>query len=935
MTTEKPGLKGEISRLHEKISELTEIIGAITTGSADALVVKHPSGRQIYTIEAANDAYRIMVEEMNEGALSLSREGLILYCNRRFTELLNISPGHLIAKKLIDLLDPATAPIFTSLLGDHGNKGGQGEVLLLASDGRRIPALLSLRHVFRESKEIISVIITDLTAQKRNREIEAAASMTNVILDQAGDAVLVCDQEGNIIRANQAALRLAKKNPIFKKLSDVFALGFQHTDFVRDLEIELSTDVSESKHHLLVSISPLTSPADQSKKVGSVVTLTDISKIKIHEVEARKSRDFLRTTLGSIGDGVVATNATGLITLINPVALKICGYTPEEVLGMPFKEVLKIRSHPCDTKNRDIITQVLDTRSILTLPDNSELQIKNGDLIPIEDHAAPILDDSGKITGVVLTFRDVTEKRKAFSRLAKSEELLNQAQHIARVGSWHFNLRTKRFSASSEFQRLFGVHHEFMDSQAFCDRYSEVDPRGIWSQLEVLRQKSLESGLGYTVELEGTPGKKSDSGKPIWLKCHGELERDVSGQIIGMNGTVHDITDLKEIEIELNCAKKEADEANKMKSEFLALMSHEIRTPVTAILGFSELMTAPYETVENRRSYSERIHRNGEHLLRLIDDILDLSKIEAGRMELDRVQVNVHETVGDVFATMLPLATAKGLLLTLTMGKSLPESILTDRTRLRQILVNIIGNAIKFTRDGSVRVKVSASDADKKLHIAVADTGIGLTDTQARGIFQLFIQGDSSITRKYGGTGLGLALSKKLAQALGGDVILAENRGGSGPDHGCTFDITIAMTGATYHEKTVSGDEAKEPSARIDGIKLLVVESNPELQYLINRYLTSSGGIVDLASSSQDAMGKALSGIYDAVLMDSWLPIMNGHEVTQALRAKGYKFPIIALTSSTLPEEVKLCKDAGCTAYLPKPINKTDLVNMIFKIVRH
>lgn len=925
MTSEESRLRGEIDQLKANICEMTEIIDAITTGSADALVVKHPNGTHIYTIEAAADAYRIMVEEMSEGALSLSTDGIILYCNRQFSEILQIPPAHLISKKMNALLDPATAPIFTALLEDRRDKGGQGEVVLLASDGRKIPALLSLRHASRDSREVISVIITDLTAQKRNREIEAAASMTNVILDQAGDAVLVCDPEGVIIRANQAAQSLAKKNPLFKNVSEVFALGVKHTDFVRGLQIEIPTGEGDLPGHMLVSVSPLTDPDDHSKNVGSVITLTDISKVKIHEIETRKSRDFLQTTLGSIGDGVIATNAAGIITIINPVAEKICGYRPDDALGMPFTDVFKIRSYSGETAVEDIVTQVLHSASVMTLPDNSELLLRDGTLVPIEDHAAPILDDSGKITGVVLTFRDVTEKRKSFLCLAKSEELLNQAQHIAQIGSWHWDVKTGMFTGSCEFQRLFGINPELQE------------PQGIWDQLEVLRKKSLESGEGYAIELEGTPGNSWGSETSIWVKCHGELERDVSGQIIGMSGTMHDITPLKKIEIELSRAKKEAEDANRLKSEFLALMSHEIRTPVTAILGFSELVTNPEESLDDRKSYSERIRRNGEHLLRLIDDILDLSKIEVGRMEIDSVQVNLNETIGDVFRTLLPLATAKGIHLNLTMDPPLPVSIMTDRIRLRQILINIIGNAIKFTRDGSVkvRVKVSASDTDKKLHVIVADTGIGLTDAQARGIFQLFIQGDSSITRKYGGTGLGLALSRKLSQALGGDVILAENRGVAGPNHGCTFEITIAMTDATYQEKPVPVSADNQPSANLDGIKVLVVESNPELQYLINRYVTSSGGSVDLASSGEDGVVMALSGNYDAVLMDIWLPVMNGREATRTLRAKGYKTPIVALTNHAMQDEVKLCEDAGCTAYLPKPINRTDLVSMISKIVHH
>ncbi len=433
-------------------------------------------------------------------------------------------------------------------------------------------------------------------------------------------------------------------------------------------------------------------------------------------------------------------------------------------------------------------------------------------------------------------------------------------------------------------------------------------------------------------------------------------------------GLFRDITERKKTEQQLkdyaealessNKALEEFNEATKAatqaKSEFLANMSHEIRTPMTATLGFSEIL---YENIrccsicvehescqlrEQNKIHVETIRANGEYLLELINDILDLSKIEAGKLAIEKVRCSPAKVVADVMSLMRVRAEAKNLPLETEYVGSLPETIHCDPTRLRQILINLLGNAIKFTEVGGVRLAirlVEPPDRPSFLQFDVIDTGIGMTEEQASRLFQPFVQAESSTAREFGGTGLGLAISKRLAEMLGGDITISSSLG-----DGSTFSLTIetgALDGVPMLDNPaeavaeIKEEKSVSPQVKLD-CRILLAEDGPDNQRLISFILTKAGAEVELAEDGQVACEKALAAhakgeAYDVILMDMLMPNKDGYEATRELRQHGYTGPIIALTANAMLGDDQKCREAGCDDYLTKPIDRSTFLPLIAK----
>lgn len=392
---------------------------------------------------------------------------------------------------------------------------------------------------------------------------------------------------------------------------------------------------------------------------------------------------------------------------------------------------------------------------------------------------------------------------------------------------------------------------------------------------------------------------------------------------------------LKTAEEHLQMLRNTADNASKIKSLFLANMSHEIRTPLTAILGFLDLILSNQEQKNTQsEDLANRVRANGAHLLKLIDQILDLSKIESGKIEIFSEKVNLGELLKEVNSTLILQANKKNIALEFKLMGSVPSEVQTDPMRLKQILINILGNAIKFTDSGKVCIVVSYGPENSQLQFKISDTGIGLTVEQRGRIFNPFIQGDISHTKKFGGTGLGLILSRKFAQQMGGDLILLDSVLGSGT----SFEVKVqALSEAnTQMMATVwKKDAAVKPSNKIEevislaGADILLAEDSVDNQMIIKMILTKAGAKVDIAADGQEALKKASQKNYDIILMDIQLPYMNGHLVCQSLREKLYTGPIIALTAHALKEERNQSFQAGCNAHLTKPIDRQLLLSTI------
>lgn len=418
-------------------------------------------------------------------------------------------------------------------------------------------------------------------------------------------------------------------------------------------------------------------------------------------------------------------------------------------------------------------------------------------------------------------------------------------------------------------------------------------------------------------------------------EAHAFLEQRVSERTKELQ---QEVNNRALVQMELERAKDAAEAANRAKSEFLANMSHEIRTPLNAILGFASLMRDGTETDAERHDFLDTIENSGRHLVTLINDILDLSKIEAGQMEFNRIPTSPHQIISEMISVLRVRAQEKGLTLEYNWASAIPETISTDPGRLRQLLINMVGNAIKFTERGGVRLVAHLDALREQLIIDVIDTGIGIPRQKLESIFDPFSQGDSSITRRFGGTGLGLSISRHIAKALGGEVTVE-----SEPGKGSIFTLNVSsgpLDGIRLLQEPDAdiiyrnlSQKPKKPPTRLPGVRILAVDDGDTNRKLIKLVLGRVGVVVETADNGHEAIGLALNRPFDMILMDIQMPVVDGYSATRKLRASGLTIPIIALTAHAMQEDEQKCLEAGCTSYLTKPIDSEHLIEAICRIL--
>lgn len=385
----------------------------------------------------------------------------------------------------------------------------------------------------------------------------------------------------------------------------------------------------------------------------------------------------------------------------------------------------------------------------------------------------------------------------------------------------------------------------------------------------------------------------------------------------------------QELIAKLKQAQANAENANKNKSMFLANVSHEIRTPLTAILGFADLLKDGPVSEGEKAQFVETINRNGNALIKIIDDVLDLSKVEANCLELEKIELSPRRLLQDVVQQFQARANSKNITVALDIQNELPYTILSDSVRIQQVVSNLLSNAIKFTDKGGVVVRVNSSMLTPlmtEIQIRVIDTGIGLTEEQTEKLFLPFSQAETSTTRKFGGTGLGLALSKHLAEALGGSLRIERSE----KDIGCTFTFTLT---AEISEQVleIENVDSKQIVKQMDfvplaGFNILLAEDAVDNQYFLEKFLAKHGAKVTIAMNGLEAISRAKKSDFDIILMDIEMPEMDGYEATRVLRKDGFKLPILALTAHAMAEERNKTREAGCNGHLTKPIDTNQLL---------
>ena len=562
----------------------------------------------------------------------------------------------------------------------------------------------------------------------------------------------------------------------------------------------------------------------------------------------------------------------------------------------------------------------------------------------------PVLDAQGTVLNWIGTCTDIEQIKSTGAALRTSEEhyriLVNSLTDQAiilldadgYIISWNSYAETIRGYTAKE---LVGRH--------FSQFFPLEDIAAEKPAME-LRQ-AAETG-----RFEEENWRIRRDGSKFWARVVISPVYDQNQKLRGFVKVTHDLTKLREAELAARAnahlqAQQEvarqalaaAEAANQAKSEFLSCMSHEIRTPLGIILGYAELLRNDIDGTLDVKKVAELISKNGIHLMELINDILDLSKVEAGAVALLPTPIEVQPFLAKIAENFANQSIKKGLTFSVELTGRIPSKICSDELRLTQVLTNLVGNAIKFTDRGYVRVNVSYAHREASngiLVFNVSDSGCGIAPEYHNVIFEPFTQADKFVVRKYGGTGLGLGLARNIARELGGNVTLKF----SAPQQGSMFEFTLNpgelkdsgwisaedMPGAKAQPRqaghATAGSIVSGAEQPLQGAKLLLVDDFEDNRNLIRLILQRLGAAVDTSVDGADGVKKALNGDYDLVLMDIQMPVMNGYEATTILRHEGYGQPIIALTAHAMDGERERCVAAGCNGYLSKPINKGLLI---------
>jgi PAS domain S-box-containing protein len=843
---------------------------------------------------------------------------------------------------------------------------------------------------------VVAALVVGLLGRRRDtrwlRSQLAVEREHRLILDSTDQGVLGLDLQGRHVFVNPAACRMLgyELHELIGKPSHALwhhtrADGSPYPTHACPVYEALQTGASCSADEDLFWRKDGTSfPAEytatpsreKDRPVALVLFFRDVTErhrtenaLRTQKEAISRERANLQTIFDAVPVGMLLVDENTRVTRVNDVLAQLVGKQTSDLLGRQPGDGLCCvhagavpagcgHAAACpDCPVREAVQHVLDDgKEIRNAELTMRLMIAGEQRQPcFAASAAPLTLDGKK--HALLALIDISERKQAEAGLRESEERLNKVVAAAqdaiimldpegRISMWN-QAAVRIFGYQPEEALGQNLHRLMAPGRFHAEHFREFDAfRG--------------SGAGKVVGqiTEFTALRKGGEEFPIELSLSSVC---LQGQWHSI-GVLRDITGRKQIELQqaqyalavegqrlaMEQLYGAAEVANRAKSEFLANMSHEIRTPMTAILGYVDVLTAQLKDREHRDALNI-IRRNGDHLLTIINDILDLSKIEAGRLHVERCPCSPAALVAEVLSLMRVRAGGKGLELKLEFAGPVPETVSTDPARLRQILLNLVGNAIKFTEIGGVRIAVRLLGGDTsqpKLLFEVVDTGIGITAEQVGQLFKPFRQADASTSRKFGGTGLGLAISKRLAEFLGGDIAVRSEF-----NKGSSFALTIdpgPLAGVAFLDqpseavKTPAATSANAPSQPCLNCRILLAEDGADNQRFISFLLTKAGAEVTTVDNGQKALEMALATFsgwgrrlddprepFDVILMDMQMPVMDGYEATRRLRQEGYHRPIIALTAHAMAEDRQKCLDAGCDEYATKPIDRAALFNTI------
>ncbi|MDD5388834.1 MAG: PAS domain-containing protein [Gallionellaceae bacterium] len=674
----------------------------------------------------------------------------------------------------------------------------------------------------------------------------------------------------------------------------------------------------------------------------------DVTERKLAEVAVRESRELLRTVIDENPNIILMKDWEGRYLMVNRALANLYGTRPEDLVG---------KSDADFNANREQVEFFQENiQSIMRAGHTQIVMEESTDAVTGEIHyfqsiKKPLAGPDGEPRILVIA-HDITETHQAKARAEASEQRLNYALDATGEGVWDWDVAAGKVQHNTQWLRGLGLPPSRLENPVavFAEHLHPDDRDTVLARI----QACLDGNGDYQSEHRMVRG----DGAVIWVLDRGRVvSRDAEGGALRMVGSYSDITERKAIQRELEqhrehleglvahrtselvAARERAEAASHAKSTFLANMSHEIRTPMNAIIGLTHLLRRSC----SQSKQSEQLGKVAEaarHLLGIINDILDISKIEAGKMALDVVDFRLDQVIANVLDLLRGKAATKSLTLSSEIDPALPQNLCGDALRLGQVLLNFAGNAVKFTEHGGVHISATRAGTDNqdgdvlRVRFQVNDSGIGMHEDQVARLFQAFEQADSSTTRKYGGTGLGLAISKRLIELMGGDQegdIGVESTLGQGSRF--WFDIPLARGEArTTPCQPVAGDMPAALSCR-RGARILLVEDNEVNQEVALELLSEAGLHADVACNGAEALRLISDTPYDLVLMDVQMPVMDGLAATRAIRALSgrERTPILAMTASAFAEDRQQCLDAGMDDHVAKPVDPEALYAALLK----
>ena len=895
-----------------------------------------------------------IVEDSNDAIYSESFDQTVLSWNAGAERIYGFTADEIIGKNIGIIIPQEQGEEYLKLRErvHRGEKVSHYEAVRIRKDGKTIWVSISLSPLRNSEGQVVGVtkIVREISERKKHEE---NLILKEKVLREISQGVIITDANRLIISANQAFLAITGyreeeilgRNCKFLQGPQTDAGTVEKIRAALNKGVEFYGEIQNYRKDGTLfwnqlSISPMR--GEQGEVTHFIGVQSDITDRVDAETKMEREHDQLVQLLRAASQvSIVSTDPQGIITIFNEGARRLLGYDPEEVIGLMSPGIFHLESEVVQ-RGRDLSASIGGTIEgfdvFIAIPKflGSETREwtyvrKNGTQFPVSLVVTCVRDFSGEITGFLGIATDLSQIRQVEMSLRQNESLLEETSEVARLGGWQLDLESKEVLWSAQTRRIHEVDSDFIPTlESALSFYPVAARRKIEHALEEASTKGVRTKV--IVPLVTALGNE------IWVSVLGRPEI-IEEKIVRLHGTIQDVTTEHQQQLLLQEITKNALSADRAKSEFLGVMSHELRTPLNGILGFADIILEEGHISPDVRDKINIIQSSGQSLLRILEDILEFTRVEGGGLKLQTIPFSLSELAWKAIRLVETGAKEKNLQLFVLLRENVPCTVLGDPERIQQVLLNLLRNAVKFTDTGTVTLRVSLASQEGdyfRIHFEVEDTGAGIPENEREKIFLPFTQGDSSLSRKYDGIGMGLTIANRLLEKMGSSISLESQVG-----KGSIFSFDLSLSEDTSTKMAGRSDESElgildKGFAKRFPTRILIVEDNP-LNLKLALMQLGKLGYEDVltAAHGEEALAVLEKQKIDLIFMDLQMPIMDGITTTKRIRALELSNPsvvpilIVALTANISADIRNECFKAGMNYYLSKPFNLRSLAEVL------